>query len=104
MTYEGQERRLLDVPVVELPDRAGALAAEPGEDDDEDEDVSEAGLDEEPEESLLDAASLLLDDDSEELDEESDELPDADADEASVDGSPFFLFLAPLVSARESLR
>ncbi len=101
MECESQERRLPDEPVVEPPDLAGALAGEADDEDEEDE--SEVLLDEEPDESLPDTASLLLDD-SEALDEESDELLDADADEASLAASPFFLFLAPLVSARESFR
>ncbi len=93
--------------MVELPDLAGALADEADEDDEEDEAdeaESEVLLDEEPGESLVDAASLLLllDDDSEALDEESDELLDEDV--ASLAASPFFLFLAPLISARESFR
>lgn len=75
----------------ELPDLAGAL--------DDEVDESEVSLDEDPEDSLLDDESLPLEpesDDEPELDVEP-ELEDSDAE--SLD-----FFLAPLVSARESLR
>lgn len=94
---------------VELADFAGDFAVPLDEDDDEDgdddadddaddDDESDVLREDEPEESLPDELSLLLDDESE---DDSEELPDF-VDE-SEDASPAF-FLAPFASARESLR
>lgn len=90
---------------VELADFAGDFAVpldedddDDGDDDDDDDDESDALREDEPEESLPDELSWLLDDES---DDDSEELSDF-VDE-SEDASPAF-FLAPFVSARESLR
>lgn len=70
---------------------AGVLAA--------DVDESEVLLDEDPEDSLLDEVSLPLEP---EPDDESD--VDAEPESADSDAESLDFFLAPLVSARESLR
>lgn len=87
------------VPLDEDDDEDGDDDAEDDEDDDADDaDESDVLREDEPEESLPDELSLLLDDESE---DDSEELPDF-VDE-SEDASPAF-FLAPFASARESLR